>query len=142
MRKVLRQAWELNDADKAERLIKNLARRLEQDAPGVSASILEGIDEILTVTRLGLPLELRRSLACTNIIENMNGTIRHVCRNVKRWQDAKMALRWTAAAMQEAAKGFRRLKAHKQLPILRVGLAAHQAKHAINPDLEQQTKAA
>src|SRR5216684_4130791 len=118
VRKTLRQAWELDDAEKAEKLIGNLARRLEREAPGVSASILEGIDEILTVTRLGLPVELRRSLACTNIIENMNGTIRQVCRNVKRWRDAKMVLRWTGAAMLEAAKGFRRLKACKQLPIL------------------------
>ena len=123
VRKALRQAW-------------------EHDAPGVSASILEGLDEILTVTRLGLPVELLRSLACTNIIENMNGTIRQVCRNVKRWRDAKMALRWTGAAMLEAAKGFRRLKAHKQLPILRAALAAHQASHFINSDLEQQAKAA
>ena len=138
VRKALRQAWELDDADKAEKLIRNLARRLERDAPGVSASILEGIDEILTVTRLGLPVELRRSLACTNIIENMNGTVRRVCRNVKRWQDAAMALRWTAAAMLEAAKGFRRLKAHKQLPALRRALAAHQAGNAISHDLEQQ----
>jgi len=105
-------------------------------------STVSTIDEILTVTRLGLPVELRRSLACTNIIENMNGTIRQVCRNVKRWRDAMMALRWTGAAMLEAAKGFRRLKARKQLPILRAALAAHQAKHAINPDLEQQAKAA
>ena len=55
MRKALRQAWELDDADKAERLIRNLTRRLEQQAPGVAASILEGLDEILTVIRLGLP---------------------------------------------------------------------------------------
>jgi len=48
----------------------------------------------------------------------MMGSIRRVCRNVKRWRDAPMALRWTGAAMQEAAKGFRRLKAHKQLPAL------------------------
>jgi len=142
VRKTLRQAWELDDAEKAEKLIRNLARRLEREAPGVSASILEGIDEILTVTRLGLPVELRRSLACTNIIENINGTIRQVCRNVKRWRDAKMALRWTAAGMMEAVKGFRRLKAHKQLPILRAALAAHQVKHAINSDLEQQPRAA
>ena len=135
----------MNDAEKAERLIKNLARRLEQDYPGVSGSILEGIDEILTVTRLGLPVELRRSLACTNIIENMNGTIRQVCRNVKRWRDTRMALRWTGAAMQEAAKGFRRLrrlKAHKQLPTLRAALLAHQVKHSINPDIAKQAKAA
>jgi putative transposase len=93
VRKALRQAWELDDAEKAEKLIRNLARRLEHAAPGVSASLLEGIDEILTVTRLGLPVELRRSLACTNVIENMNGTIRQVCRNVKCWRDARMALR-------------------------------------------------
>ena len=111
---------------KAERLIRNLARRLEQMAPGVSATLLEGMDELLTVVRLKLPLQLRRSLACTNIIENMMGSVRRVCRNVKRWRDAPMlALRWTGAAMlQEAAKGFRRLKAHKQPPVLRKALAA------------------
>ena len=142
VRKALRQAWELDDADKAERLIRNLARRLEHDAPGVSGSILEGLDEILTVVRMGLPAKLRRSLACTNIIENMMGTIRRVCRNVKRWRDARMALRWTAAAMQEANKGFRRLNAYKQLPTLRAALAAHQAKHMINSNLEQQARVA
>ena len=126
VRRVLRQAWELDDADKAEKMLRNLAQRLEHDWSGGAGSILEGIDEILTVTRLGLPKELRRSLACTNIIENLMSTVRRVCRNVKRWRSAWMALRWTAAAMQEAAKGFRRLKAHKQLPALRAALAAHK----------------
>jgi transposase-like protein len=142
VRAALHQAWELDDADKAERLIRNLARRLDQAAPGVAASILEGIDEMLTVIRLGLPLPLRRSLACTNIIENMMGTIRRVCRNVKRWRNASMALRWTAAAIQEAAKGFRRLKACKQLPLLRAALAAHQAKHGYKPVVEANALAA
>jgi len=138
VRRTLRQAWELADATKAEQLIRNLARRLEQMAPGVSATILEGMDELLTVVRLKLPLQLRRSLACTNIIENMMGSIRRVCRNVKYWRDAPMALRWTGAAMQEAAKGFRRLKAHKQLPVLRQALAALQEQNnsstALVPD--------
>src|SRR5689334_15286975 len=142
VRTVLRQAWELDDAAKAERLIRNLARRLEQAAPGVSASILEGLDEMLTVIRLGVPLSLRRSLACTNIIENMMGTIRRVCRNVKRWRDASMALRWTAAAMQEATKGFRRLKARKLLPLLRAALNAHHIKHADQSVLETNVIAA
>ena len=124
VRAALRQAWELHDADKAERLIRNLARRLEQVAPGVAASILEGLDEMLTVIRLGLPLSLRRSLTCTNIIEKMMGTIRRVCGNVKRWRDAPMALRWTAAHAG-GRQGFRRLKACKQLPLLRAALAAH-----------------
>jgi transposase-like protein len=142
VRKALRQAWKLDDADKAERLIRNLARRLEQQAPGVAASILEGLDEILTVIRLGLPAELRRSLACTNIIENMMGTVRRVCRNVKRWQDASMALRWTSAAMLEAAKGFRRLKAYRRLSTLRAALAAHHAKHTAHSAVEPPSKAA
>lgn len=142
VRKALRQAWELDDADKAERLLRNLARRLEQEAPGVAASILEGLDEMLTVNRLGLPRQLRRSLACTNSIENMMGTVRRVCRNVKRWRNAAMALRWTAAGMMEAAKGFRRLKAHKQLPILKAALAAHQAQHTTKQKLEEKRQAA
>jgi transposase-like protein len=142
VRKALRQAWELDDADKAERLIRNLARRLEQQAPGVAASILEGLDDILTVIRLGLPAELRRSLACTNIIENMMGTVRRVCRNVKRWQDASMALRWTSAAMLEASKGFRRLKAYKKLSALQTALAVHQAKHTADSTVEPAAEAA
>ena len=72
----MRQAWELDDAGKAETLLRNLARHLEKDWEGVSASILEGLDEMLTVTKLGLPPDLRRSLACTNIIENVMGTVR------------------------------------------------------------------
>ncbi len=63
VRRVLRQAWEMNDADKAETLLRNLARRLEKDWEGVSASILEGLDEMLTVTRLPLhPDKLSHSL--------------------------------------------------------------------------------
>ena len=142
VRRVLRQAWELDDADKAEKLIRNLAHRLERDWSGVSSSILEGIEEILTVTRLGLPKELRRSLACTNIIENVMGTVRRVCRNVKRWRSASMAMRWTAAAMQEAAKGFRRLKAHKQLPTLRAALEAHRNKNSPHGVIARQANAA
>ena len=139
-RRALRQAWELDDPVKAEKLIRNLAHRLEQDRPGAAASILEGIDEILTVVRLKLPPELRRSLACTNIAENMMGTIRRVTANVKRWRNGKMALRWVAAGMLEAKKGFRRLKAHKQLPALRAALIAHHQQQ--NPEVVAPTSRA
>ena len=66
LRRALRQAWELDDADKAQRLLENLARRLEPEAPSVAASIREGMDEMLTVTRLALPPELRRWPAPTS----------------------------------------------------------------------------
>jgi putative transposase len=142
VKRVLRQAWEMDDAGKAEKLMRNLARRLEADWKSVSASILEGLDEMLTVTRLGLPKELRRSLACTNIIENVMGTVRRVCKNVKYWRSPSMALRWTAAAMQEAKKGFRRLKAHKHLPALRAALNKKSAELSSAKPLAQIADAA
>lgn len=126
VKKVLRQAWDSPTAEQAERVLKNLARRLDHNAPGVSASILEGLDEMLTVIRLGLPDQLRRSLGCTNAIESLIAVLRQVCRNVKRWRDARMTLRWAATAMLEAEKSFRRLKAHKQLPVLRAALQRHR----------------
>ncbi len=122
--------------------MRNLARRLEAEAPGVSGSILEGLNEILTIARLGLPKELRRSLACTNIIENAHGTVRLVQRNVKRWRHAEMALRWTASGMLEAQKTFRRLKAYRQLPILRKALEDHMRKARANSAIETIVTAA
>ena len=104
--------------------------------------MLERLDEMLTVTQLGLPPELRRSLACTNIIENVMGTVRRVCRNVKYWRSPSMAMRWTAAAMQEATKGFRKLKAFKQLPALRAALDKTNSKPATVEPLAQIAEAA
>jgi putative transposase len=142
VRRTLRQAWDLDDAAKAERLIRTLARTLEHRAPGVSGAILEGLDEILSVVRLQWPQELRRSLACTTIIETVMGSVRRVCRTVKRWRSTGMALRWTAAAMLEAAKGFRKLKAKSQLPLLRAALVAHRAKTITDSAVAQEKRAA
>ena len=99
------------------------------------------MDEILTVIRLGLPLELRRSLASANGIESMRAVVRDVRGNVKRWRDARMALRWTAAGMIEAQKGFRRLKAYKQLHILETSPERSRNRSA-DPSLDNQAKIA
>jgi hypothetical protein len=73
---VLRQAWDSPSAEQAGRVLRNLARRFDHDARGVSASIHKGLDETLTVIRLGLPDELRRSLGCTNAIECLMAVLR------------------------------------------------------------------
>jgi transposase-like protein len=112
---------------KARNILDRLLKHLHASTRRALRQAWE-LDEILTVVRLGLPRQLRRSLACTNIIENIMGSVRRVCRNVKRWRDASMALRWTAAAMLEAAKGFRRLKAKSQLSHQRAALSAHRQK--------------
>ena len=142
VKKVLRQAWDSPTAEQAERVLRNLARRLDHDAPGVSASIHEGLDEMLTVIRLGLPGPLRGALGCTNTIESLMAVLRQVCRNVKRWRNARMAQRWTGTAMLEAKKTFRRLKAYKHLPVLRAALLRHQQAVLADQAIDRQSRAA
>jgi len=119
VRRVLRQAWEVGRRREGREVDPQSRATAGTRRAGVSASILEGLDRNPHCHAARPAKRLRRALACTNIVENVMSTVRRVCRNVKRWRSASMALRWTAAAMQEAAKGFRRFKAHKQLPALR-----------------------
>ena len=91
--KALRDAWNLDSADRAARVLKRLAGSLEHDHPGAAASIREGLDETLTVQRLGLTGALQRTLRTTNIIENLNGSVEHYLRNVKRWGGGQMIQR-------------------------------------------------
>ncbi len=115
---ILRRAYTTEDATKGRRLLEDLARRLEDEFPSAAESVREGLDETLTVLRLGLSERLRRSLATTNPIESLMSRTRHVQRNVKRWRSGKMMIRWMTAAVFEAANGFRRVKGCKDLPVL------------------------
>jgi putative transposase len=89
---------------------------------GAAASLREGLDETLTVLRLGVPPTLARTLRSTNCIESMISICREHTGNVKRWRDGQMALRWCAAGMIEAGKQFRRVNGHLHLPSLRSAL--------------------
>ncbi len=122
------EAYRSGDAERAKRMLLNLARRLQREHPGAAASLREGLDETLTVASLGLPFRLARSLSTTNAIENMLGRVRVVSRNVKRWRGGTMILRWVAAGMSEAERGFRRLKGHASMLILVAKLREHDAK--------------
>ena len=84
--KALRDAWGLDSADRAPRMLKRLAGSLERDHPGAAASIREGLEETLTVKRLGLTGTLERTLRTTNIIENLMSSIESYTRRVKRWR--------------------------------------------------------
>jgi transposase-like protein len=115
---ILRRAYGHDDPAKARRLLADLARRLEDEFPSAAESVREGLDETLSVVGLPLSDRLRRSLATTNPIESLMSRTRHVHRNVMRWRNGKMMIRWMTAAVFEAAKGFRRLKGYKDLPAL------------------------
>ena len=124
VRAIVARAYKQVDVATARRLLQDLARRLEDRYPSAAASVREGLDETLTILTLGLSDRLRQSLATTNAIESLISRTRHVKRNVKRWRGGLMVLRWTAAAVLEAVKGFRRLKGHADMPKLVVLLRA------------------
>ena len=123
--KKMRAAYRDPDALAAEATLEALARDLEKKHPGAAGSLREGLYETLTVTRLGVPPTLARTLRSTNAIESMIEICRDHSTNVKRWRDGQMVLRWCAAGMLEAAKQFRRVNGFLHLPALRVALVAH-----------------
>jgi transposase-like protein len=115
----MRDAYASTTAATAKKKLMQLASWLASNGEdSAAASLREGLDETLTVLRLGLPPTLRRTFATTNAIENMNGSLRRIARNVKRWKDETMIRRWVALGLVEAQKGFRRVKGHKDMPLL------------------------
>lgn len=121
---ILRRAYQATEMKTAQRLLLDLARRLETEYPSAAESVHEGLDETLTVLTLKLSPRLRRSLATTNAAESLLSRTRHVKRNVKRWRGGQMMLRWVAAGVLEAVKGFRRLKGYADMPALVAALRA------------------
>jgi transposase-like protein len=106
VRAAMQRAYELADAGAAEAQLEELARRLERSHPGAASSLREGLTETLTVQRLGITGHLYRTLRSTNLIENLNGSVATYRRNVKRWRDGEMVMRWVAAALKDAQAHF------------------------------------
>ena len=127
VRRKLRAAWNLTDADQAKRDLEALARALARQHPGAAGSLREGLDETLTVTRLGITGTLLKTVFSTNPVESMIEIVRDHAANVKRWRDGTMALRWAAAGMEAARTQFRRAKGYRQLPQLAAALEAATA---------------
>jgi transposase-like protein len=124
----LRDAWATADHAAAQGQLESLARELEHPHPGAAASLREGLAETLTVQRLGVTGKLKKTLDSTNPIESMIECIRRSSRNVKRWQNGNMALRWTAAGMLEAEQQFRRVIGADDLAKLAIAVEADIAR--------------
>jgi transposase-like protein len=132
--KRMRAAYHADSALEAEALLEALAKELDKTHPGAAGSLREGMVETLTVLRLDLPPTLARTLRSTNAIESMISICRDHARNVKRWRDGQMALRWCAAGMVEASSQFRRVNGHLHLPALRAALERHVAAQTVGAD--------
>lgn len=121
----LRDAWQTQEPVLAKRQLDRLAQSLAKNHPGAAASLREGLDETLTLIALGVDGALYRTLRTTNPIENLNGSIARYTRNVKRWKDGRMVLRWIGASLIDATRGFRAVRGHRDMKHLIAALTQH-----------------
>ena len=135
----LRRAWKETTHDRALEQLTALALELEHAHPGAAASLREGMEETLTVTRLGITGKLKLTLQSTNPCESMISTVRVIQRNVKRWTSGDMCLRWTAAGMLEAETRFRKVEGYRGLAGLAVKIE-HDLLRNRQPDSHTSTE--
>jgi len=114
----LKQAYNESNHDTALKMLTDLADQLDRLNPDAAKSLREGMEDTLTVQRLGLPELLRISLHSTNPIESVNSAIRDRSGNVKHWSSGNQVERWTAASVLENEKNFRRIKGYREIPVL------------------------
>ena len=120
-RSTLRAAWKL-DADEGIRKLEQYASWLEREWPSAAGSLREGLSELFTVNRLGLPKPLRRCLTTTNIIDSSHAGVRQHTNRVSRWQSEEMAVRWAAVTFRETEKHYRRITGYEHLWMLKAHL--------------------
>jgi putative transposase len=118
-------------AEEGIRKLDKLAQWLDREYPSAAGSLREGLSEMFTINRLGLPATLRRCLASTNVIESPYSGVREKTGRVKRWRDGRMALRWTASALLSIEKRMRRIMGYQQLWMLEAALKDLEEKERI-----------
>jgi transposase-like protein len=130
----LRRAWAQDDHARALEQLRQLAGELDRTHPGAAGSLREGMEETLTLTRLGVTGSLKRTLESTNPCESMIEIVRRTQRNVKRWSSGEMALRWTAAGMLEAERQFRKIIGYRDLATLVIAIERDhdRRRHAVD----------
>jgi transposase-like protein len=118
----LRAAWALGGHEEALASLRALAAELERSHPDAAKSLREGLEETVTLQRLGASKQLAKTLGSTNPIESMIEIVRRIQRNVKSWRDGDMRKRWTAAGMLEAERQFRRIIGYRDLADLAIAV--------------------
>jgi transposase-like protein len=136
----IRSAWALTDHHLAKDRLELLASELERTWPDAAASLREGMDDTLTLMRLGITGQLATTLSSTNPCESMIEIVRYTQRNVKRWQDGDMRKRWTAAGMLVAEQQFRRLIGYRDLAKLVIAIERHALLTAEKNPTRQETR--
>jgi transposase-like protein len=131
VKKKLQNAYSMADYADAKRALDRLHRELMDLNPSAARSLEEGMEETLTVHKLRVPNQLRRTLSCTNVIESAFSIVETVCRNVKRWRTGDQIERWVGSGLLVAERQFRKVIGHRQIPLLLSSMANAVSKKPI-----------
>ncbi len=123
VKRKLKSAYAMADYDQAKASLQKLHHELMHLNPSAARSLEEGMEETLTVHKLRVPDQLRRTLCCTNIIESAFSVVETVCRNVKRWRDGDHIERWVGSGLLVAERQFRKVIGYRHIPALLSSLA-------------------
>jgi transposase-like protein len=131
VKRKLQNAYAMADYGDARRALDRLHRELMDLNPSAARSLEEGMEETLTVHKLRVPEQLRRTLCCTNAIESAFSIVETVCRNVKRWRDGDHIERWVGSGLLVAERQFRKVIGYRQIPSLLSSMAAAVSKKPV-----------
>jgi len=131
VRRKMQNAYAMADYTDAKRALEQLHRELMDLNPSAARSLEEGMEETLTVHKLRVPDQLRRTLCCTNVIESAFSIVETVCRNVKRWRDGDHIERWVGSGLLVAERQFRKVIGHRQIPLMLSSMATAISKKPI-----------
>jgi putative transposase len=131
VRRKLQNAYAMVDYGDAKRALERLHRELMEMNPSAARSLEEGMEETLTVHKLRVPDQLRRTLSSTNVIESAFSIVETVCRNVKRWRAGDQIERWVGSGLLVAERQFRKVIGFRQIPLLLSSLANAVSKKPI-----------
>jgi putative transposase len=131
VRKKLQNAYAMSEYTDAKRALDRLHRELMELNPSAARSLEEGMEETLTVHRLRVPAQLRRTLASTNVIESAFSIVETVCRNVKRWRAGDHIEPWVGSGLLVAERQFRKVQGYREIPALLTALANTVSKRGV-----------
>jgi transposase-like protein len=131
VKRKLQNAYAMADYADAKRALDRLHHELMDLNPSAARSLEEGMEETLTVHKLRVPDQLRRTLSCTNVIESAFSIVETVCRNVKRWRTGDQIERWVGSGLLVAERQFRKVIGHRQIPLLLSSMANAVSKKPI-----------
>jgi putative transposase len=131
VKRKLQNAYSMMEYTDAKRALERLHRELMDINPSAARSLEEGMEETLTVHRLRVPQQLRRTLSSTNVIESAFSIVETVCRNVKRWRDGDHIERWIASGLAVAERQFRKVVGYREIPMFTASMQGALAKKPI-----------